>query len=82
MGAKLVLFGVCPVLVMIVALVGLSWANHLSTDVEGHTTVDETICAGDPSTGLSAIEVYDGGPDGDPGTANNTLFARQGVFVP
>jgi hypothetical protein len=31
---------------------------------------------------LGTIEVYDGGPDGDPGTADNTLFAAQGLFVP
>ena len=32
---------------------------------------------------LGAIEVYDGGSDGDPVTAgDDTLFARQGVFVP
>src|SRR5439155_3767755 len=28
------------------------------------------------------VEVYDGGPDGIGGTPDNTLFARQGVFVP
>ncbi len=31
---------------------------------------------------MGAIEVYDGGADGDPATADNTLFARPGVFVP
>jgi hypothetical protein len=31
---------------------------------------------------LGAIEVYDGGPDGIGSTADNTLFARQGVFIP
>jgi hypothetical protein len=31
---------------------------------------------------LGAIEVYDGGSDGDVDTADNTLFARQGVFIP
>ena len=28
------------------------------------------------------VEVWDGGPDGDAETKPNTLFARQGVFVP
>jgi hypothetical protein len=31
---------------------------------------------------LGQTEVYDGGPDGLAGTADNTLFATQGVFVP
>ncbi len=31
---------------------------------------------------LGPLEVYDGGPDGEGATADNTLFARQGVFVP
>jgi hypothetical protein len=31
---------------------------------------------------LGQIEVFDGGPDGDVATADNSLFLRQGVFVP
>jgi hypothetical protein len=31
---------------------------------------------------LDQVEVYDGGPDGDASTADNTVFARQGLFVP
>ena len=31
---------------------------------------------------LGSVEVYDGGADGQAETAGNTLFARQGVFVP
>jgi hypothetical protein len=32
---------------------------------------------------LSAIEVFDGGPDGDGDTqGDNTLFAQQGLFAP
>jgi hypothetical protein len=31
---------------------------------------------------LGAIEVYDGGADGRAATADNTLFARQGMFIP
>jgi hypothetical protein len=31
---------------------------------------------------LDTIEVYDGGPDGVSSTSDNTLFARQGVFIP
>jgi hypothetical protein len=31
---------------------------------------------------LGAIELHDGGPDGDADTADNSLFATQGLFVP
>ncbi|MGH2979129.1 MAG: DUF7594 domain-containing protein [Solirubrobacterales bacterium] len=31
---------------------------------------------------LGQIEVLDGGPDGDADTPDNTVFARQGIFVP
>lgn len=31
---------------------------------------------------LDDVELWDGGPDGDADTEPNTLFARQGVFVP
>jgi hypothetical protein len=31
---------------------------------------------------LGAVSVFDGGPDGVASTTPNTLFARQGVFVP
>jgi hypothetical protein len=31
---------------------------------------------------LGRMEVWDGGPDGDVDTADNSLFATQGVFVP
>jgi hypothetical protein len=50
MGAKLPLVALGAALAMVLAAVGLSWASHLSSDVEGHTTVDTTICARDPST--------------------------------
>jgi hypothetical protein len=31
---------------------------------------------------LGAIGLHDGGPDGDADTADNSLFATQGLFVP
>jgi hypothetical protein len=31
---------------------------------------------------LGRIEVWDGGPDGDVDSDDNSLFATQGVFVP
>ena len=31
---------------------------------------------------LGQIDVLDGGPDGVASTNDNTVFARQGVFVP
>ena len=37
---------------MVVLLLGAvaAWSNHLSTEVEGHTTLDVTICGKDPSS--------------------------------
>jgi hypothetical protein len=31
---------------------------------------------------VSDVKVYDGGPDGDADTADNSLFATQGLFTP
>jgi hypothetical protein len=31
---------------------------------------------------LGHVRVYDGGPDGDPATAGNSLFMTQGLFIP
>ena len=31
---------------------------------------------------LGDVRIYDGGPDGQASTQDNTLFLRQGVFVP
>jgi hypothetical protein len=31
---------------------------------------------------LGQVQVFDGGPDGETATADNTVFARQGIFVP
>ena len=32
--------------------------------------------------GITQLQVFDGGPDGIPTTAPNTLFAVQGLFIP
>ncbi len=45
---KLLLLGLCTALVLLAGSV--AWATHLSSDVESHTTVDQTICAQDPSS--------------------------------
>lgn len=49
-------------------------ADSLTADTvrEGKRTIWE----------LGQAELYDGGPDGDVDTANNTLFAVQGLFTP
>ena len=31
---------------------------------------------------ISAIQVFDGGPDGNPTTPGDSLFATQGIFIP
>jgi glucose/arabinose dehydrogenase len=52
------------------------------------TTTADAVMAGAVKEGvrsvwqLGQIEVLDGGPDGVASTADNTVFARQGVFVP
>ena len=32
--------------------------------------------------GITQVQVFDGGPDGNASTADNSLFAVQGLFVP
>jgi hypothetical protein len=31
---------------------------------------------------IGQVEVFDGGADGNPGSADNTVFTRQGIFIP
>jgi hypothetical protein len=52
----------------------LTTADALTADTlrEGKRTIWE----------LGKVELYDGGPDGDVETADNTLFAVQGLFTP
>jgi hypothetical protein len=47
---RLPLVAVSAALALLLTSVAVSWATHLSTDTEGHTTVDQTICAKDPAT--------------------------------
>lgn len=47
---RLPLVAVPAALALLLTTVAVSWATHLSTDVEGHTTADQTICAKDPAT--------------------------------
>jgi Acetyl xylan esterase (AXE1) len=60
-------------------------------DVGGHcgiaTTMDALIPGAVPERkrsvwALDQVRLFDGGPDGDADTADNSLFAVQGVFVP
>jgi hypothetical protein len=52
------------------------------------TTTADSVLPGTVSEGKRAIwqlgqlEVFDGGPDGLASTEDNTVFARQGIFVP
>jgi glucose/arabinose dehydrogenase len=52
------------------------------------TTTVDAVTSGAVKEGMRAnwqmgqIEVFDGGPDGDGDTTPNTLFAKQGIFVP
>jgi hypothetical protein len=47
------------------------------------TLVPGTAAEGDRSVwGFDTVRLLDGGPDGDAETADNQVFATQGVFVP
>jgi hypothetical protein len=47
------------------------------------TIVPGTVTEGDRSVwAFDRVRLMDGGPDGDAETADNSLFATQGVFVP
>jgi hypothetical protein len=54
----------------------------------GATTTANAVVPGAVTQGkraiweLGQISVYDGGADGDAGTAGNTILARQGIFLP
>src|SRR5919109_4869033 len=47
---KLPLICLCVALAVLSCTAALTWASHLGSDVEGHTTVDLTICGNDPSS--------------------------------
>jgi len=54
-----------------------------SVSTTANTLVPGIVRVGDRATWeVGQIRVEDGGADGDPTTAGNTDFARQGVFVP
>jgi hypothetical protein len=48
---KLSLLAVPAALALLAGAVAVSWATHLPSPVDGHTTLDATICATDPATG-------------------------------
>jgi hypothetical protein len=47
---KLSLLAVPAALAVLLVAGAVSWATHLGSDVDGHTTVETTICAKDPSS--------------------------------
>jgi Tol biopolymer transport system component len=60
---------------------------QIGSDCGATTTVDAmfpgAVTEGDHAVWqIGKAEVYDGGSDGDPITADNTLFATQGTFIP
>ena len=60
---------------------------QIGSDCGMTTTVDAmfpgTVIENDRAVWqIRKVEVYDGGPEGNPITANNTLFATQGTFIP
>src|SRR5205085_6092888 len=70
--------------------VNMFCSNTSSTSVGGSCTGGpQAICppaCGNPGqravVELGQVEVLDGGPDGNVGTNDNTVFLRQGIFIP
>ena len=72
--------------------ISMSCVNTADTSVGGLCKTPTTTCVGCPPPNweghrvvaeITQIQVFDGGPDGIPATADgNTLFAVQGLFVP
>ncbi|HZO60069.1 MAG TPA: hypothetical protein VFB51_10290, partial [Solirubrobacterales bacterium] len=71
--------------------VNTTCANTASNTIGGlctaNTTANATVPGAVKDTKRAVIEVgqiviNDGGPDGNPATAPNTTFARQGIFIP
>ncbi len=61
--------------------------HHVGATCELNTTLDALMPGAvkelDRSIWqLEAIQVFDGGSDGLASTSPNTLFARQGIFIP
>src|SRR5205823_13860238 len=59
--------------------VGSSCSTATSADAVGPGVVKERKRS---IWQLGQVQVYDGGPDGDADTLDNSPFLRQGVFVP
>jgi hypothetical protein len=60
-----------------------SIGSDCSVDTTANAVVPGVVVAGNRAIWqLSQWQVFDGGPDGNPATADNTVFERQGVFVP
>ena len=65
-------------------------SNTADTSIGGICNATPPPCLGciPPPDGQRAVielgdlKVYDGGPDGQVGTNDNTLFMRQGIFIP
>jgi hypothetical protein len=66
-----------------VATTDTTVGSTCSIDTSADALTPGTIVEGDRAVwDLGQVRVLDGGPDGLAGTAPNTIFARQGVFVP
>jgi TolB protein len=60
-----------------------STGGSCSLDTSMNAVVPATVKDGDRTVAqLGAVQVLDGGPDGDTATADNSVFAVQGLFVP
>jgi hypothetical protein len=71
--------------------IAMACANTGSNTIGGLCTANTSANAAVPGAvkdgkravvEVGQITISDGGPDGVPGTAPNTLFAVQGIFIP
>jgi hypothetical protein len=72
-----------PLTIPCTASVSVSAGSACSISTSANTLLPGSVQSGQRAVWqLSQVKVTDGGPDGDPATAGNTDFARQGVFAP
>jgi hypothetical protein len=73
--------------------INLDCANTVDTTAGGVCTVSTNMPLACPDCGgvqegqrtlveIGQMQVFDGGPDGQVATADNTVFLRQGIFIP
>jgi hypothetical protein len=72
-----------PLTIPCAASASLTAGSTCSVSTSANTLLPGSVQSGQRAVWqLSQVKVTDGGSDGDPATAGNTDFAREGVFAP